>query len=100
MTIIVNDPIGATSLLCTTSSIYDSIDDPDLASTTISSLTSTISSQMSSPAVIHLDYTSRYLDSLSVEQLCEMEQLLDQKDNEMRQISIQQDKPKVYEKKI
>ncbi len=100
MTIIVNDPLEATSMLCTTSSIYDTVDDPDLASTTVSSLASTISSQMSSPVAIRLDYTNRYLDSLSTEQLCQMEQLLEQKEDEIIVNTLQQEKPKVYEKKI
>lgn len=99
MTIIVNDPLEATSMLCTTSTIYDTVEDQDSASTTITSLASTISSQMSSPAVIHIDYTNRYLDSLSTEQLCEMERLLDQKE-EINLAQLEQETPKTYQKKI
>lgn len=100
MTIIVKDPLEATSTLCTTTSINDTVDDSDLASTTITGLASTLTSQMSRPMVIYVDAASRFVDSLSMEQLCEMEQKLSEKEKDFLVVEEQIDKPKTLEKKI
>lgn len=100
MTIIVKDPLQATSTLCTTSSVYDSVDDSDLTSTAVSGLAATLSTQMASPMVVYVDAASRYIDSLSTEQLYEMEKRLAAKEQELLVENVQIDKPKVLEKKV
>ena len=95
MTIIQIDPIGTTSLLCLTSTLDDTVQDKDARSTTITALTTTIASSSSTPRHIQMNYASRYVESLSDEQLAEMEQRLAYKE-EMMNVQA----PKVLQKTL
>ena len=95
------DTIGASSLLSATSTTGSTVDDPNEASTTAVAVCSTLTSSMPS-GYAHAEASQRYIDSLSDEQLVEMERLLEEKESSMGitpNIEVKSpEKPKVYKK--
>ena len=105
MTIIQIDPIGTTSLLCLTSTLDDTVHDQDARSTTLTGLSTTLASSSVTQGQVQMNYASRYIESLSDEQLAEMEQRLvykeeimnitEQKEVENQQLKVLQKTRKV-----
>ncbi len=95
------DTIGTTSLLSATTTTGSSVDDINDASTTAVAVCSTLTTAMPS-GYAHAETTQRYIDSLSDEQLVEMERLLEEKESSMgitSNIEVKSpEKPKVYKK--
>ena len=106
MTVIHIDPLGTTTLSCTTSTVDETIDDGDLRSTTYSGLSTTLLSSGMNHQHVDIHMMNRYIDSLSEEQIVEMAQLLDEKEKDfiipIETKEVQVDKtleaPKVYQK--
>lgn len=76
------DPLGTTACLLTSSTVQHSVDNEDHATTTITSLATTLSSSIVKPQVVYMQETYRYVDSLSDQELVEMVQLLENKEQE------------------
>jgi len=108
MTIIQIDPIGTTSLACTTSTISDLVDDSDALSTTATGVATSITAAGGiNTSHVHITAAERYVGSLSDSQLCEMiDQLNEFQKKYEANITIgkpktqQLEPPKVYQKKI
>jgi len=99
MTVLYVDPIGTTSLLSTTSTLEDTVEDSDARSTTISGLASSLTSSMSEGTRMNVYMANQYVDSLSDQQLVQMIDLLDAKeDSLLSQITYQEEQPKVFQK--
>ena len=99
MTIIQIDPLGTTTLLSTTSTLDDTVQDSDARSTTIAGLTTTISTSAMNPQYTQIYMANHYLDSLSDTEIMQMEEKLKQKEEDFME-SYQQveERPKVLEK--
>ena len=87
------DPLGTTACVLTSSTVQHSIENENRASTTIAGLASTLSSAVVRPQVIYIEDTNRYIDSLSDQELVEMVQLLDEKEQ-----ILELEQPKIYKK--
>lgn len=99
MTVLYIDSIGTTSLLSTTSTLEDTVEDSDTRSTTISGLASSLTSSMSEGTRMNVYMANQYVDSLSDQQLVQMIDLLDAKeDSILSQTTYQEEQPKVFQK--
>lgn len=94
------DTTGTTSLLTGTSTLESTVDNEEDATTTALLTASTLSSTM--PIYAHAEMSQRYIDSLSDNELIEMEQRLSEKENEMslkiNGEEIKLETPKTYKK--
>ena len=95
MTVFHADPLGTTTMVCTTLTLPETVDDKDARSSTVVALASSLTSSMARPESTYIYLSNRYIDSLSDTELVEMEQKLEKKEAEML-ISLEQ--PKVYQK--
>lgn len=107
MTIIQIDPIGTTSLACTTSTVSDLVDDKDSLTATATGVATTIAATGGiNTRHIHITAAERYVESLSDSQLGEM---IDQLDEFQKKYEVkfeigepktqQAEQPKVYQKR-
>ena len=71
MTIIRIDPLGTTTMLTSTSTINETVDDEEAKSTLIAGLTTSLSTTSATQTrnYVQMDVANRYLDSLSDEEL-------------------------------
>ena len=97
MTVVYIDPLGTTTLLSTTTSLDDTVDDSDAKSTTMTGLTSSLTTALSNPNETHIYMANAYVDSLTDEQIVEMSNLLADKSIDLK-AQDSNEKPKVYQK--
>ncbi len=80
--VITVDGGGLLSTACTSTTTYTLTDDEDAKSTTVSALSSTLATTLLTPENEHIYITNQYIDSLSDEQLVEMEKKLSAKEDD------------------
>lgn len=92
MTLIEIDPVGTTTLLCATSTIEETVNDKDTASTTVLSLSTTLSSSSAhTSSHMHVNMADKYLSSLSNEQIAQLCEMIDEKSKETLNLKLDQD---------
>ena len=78
MTVIQIDPLGTTTLACTSSTVTDLVDDKDSVAATATGVATTIAATGGvNTRHIHMTMAEQYVESLSDEQLAEMTQKVD-----------------------
>ena len=102
MTILHLDPLGTTTSLSLTSTVEDIVDTVDDQTTLVTAVGSTITSVLSNPRYSYCDMANRYVDSLTDQQLVEMDKLLQEKEDSfvftLGDNVVEVEKPKVYKK--
>jgi len=96
MTFIQIDPLGTTTLMSTTSTLDDTVQDSDAKSTTIAGLATSLTTSMSRPESTYIYMSNHYIDSLTDEEIIQMEERLADKEHDfLISLETQQEKPKV-----
>ena len=95
MTVIGIDPIGTTSLYCMTTSTNSIVQDENEATSTALGLATTLSSSFSQSEHISINTTTRYISSLSDEQLAMFSEMIDNSEK-----SFVENDQKVYKKNL
>lgn len=104
MTIIQIDPLATTSLICTTATVQDYVEDMDPVVTTATGVATTIAASglvgNKTPQHINLNVANHFVEALSDTQLAEMSRKLEQAEEKfVYQIEIgQKEGPKIYQK--
>lgn len=96
MTFIQIDPLGTTTLMSTTSTLDDTVQDSDAKTTTIAGLATSLTTSMARPESTYIYMSNHYIDSLTDEEIIQMEERLADKEQDfLIQLETQQEKPKV-----
>ena len=90
MTIIRIDPLGTTTMLTSTSTINETVDDEEAKSTLIAGLTTSLSTTSATQTrnYVQMDVANRYLDSLSDEELEKLDNLLREREKQVVEITL------------
>ena len=88
MTIIKLDPVGTTTMLSLTSTIESALDDEEAKATLITGLTTSLSTTtpFNSRNYIYMDTATRYVDSLTDDELMRLDNLLKEREEQIVEI--------------